>query len=405
MFDDVIIRADIIVRVEGGWDLYEVKSASEVTGAFLNDVSIQRYVMDGAGLKVRSANLVHINTESARRGEVDVYELFKVADVTGKVESLTGGISAVLDSQKKTLESSSVPTVFIGEHCRKPYECDFKGHCWAHVPENSVFDLANARYDKKFSLWEGGVKLVRDIPAGTKLSAPQALQVQAARTGKAFVDIASITGHLRGLQWPRYHLDFETFNAAIPPYAGMRPFQQLPFEASVHIQDAPGAPIRHEEYICDGSKDPRNDMIVFLVNTIGPIGSVIAYNKSFEGGCLKDLADITLGQSSARLLSIVDRLWDLATPFRKAHYVHPDFKGSWSIKNILPVLVPGMGYEGLAIKDGAAAMAAYSRLVKEAMTPEQRAQIMADLKTYCGQDTMAMVKLLEHLEQTVGVAA
>jgi hypothetical protein len=251
---------------------------------------------------------------------------------------------------------------------------------------------------KTLSLWRGGVRELSDIPEGSELSGPQALQVDAAQSGRVFVDRDAIAEFLSELQFPLFFLDFETINPAIPPYDGLKPFEQLTFEASVHIQERPGGPLVHEDFLGDGKSDPRPGMISFLTRVIGGKGTVVAYNKSFEGGCLAQLARFD-GERSKELLSMRERLWDLAEPFRKAHYVHPKFYGSWSIKYVLPALVPEMRYEGMAISDGAAAQLAYLRLMKGKVFEAERRKTIKDLKDYCGQDTMAMVRVLGVLKR------
>ena len=210
---------------------------------------------------------------------------------------------------------------------------------------------------------------------------------------------------LSTLSWPRYFLDFETDNPVLPPYDGLHPYQQMPFQASLRFQKEPGAPVLHFEFVDDGRQDPRQLLVEFLADNIRNAGNIVAYHKSFEGGRLTELGSWldSNGASGGRMVDLAKRLWDLADPFRQGLYVHPDFRGSWSIKSVLPVLVPDLSYDGLAIRDGAAAMAAYKRLRSPGLADAERAQIVADLKAYCGLDTQAMVRILEHLESVVAM--
>mgnify|MGYP001608237043 CR=1 FL=1 len=402
--DGVLVRADIIVNEGGSWSLYEIKSTSEVKDVFLSDVAVQRYVLDGYGLRVGAAHLVHLNTAYVRHGALDLAALFAVVDVTMETRAALAAVPAFLSGMKAVADGQHAPDIKIGPHCLKPYECDFKAHCWADVPAYSVWNLANAKSDKKYQLWQDGVRNLVDIQeATTKLSGPQGVQVRVAKSGQPHIDRAAIAALLSELTFPRYFLDFETISSAIPPYDGLRPFQQLPFQASIHAQDAAYDPITHHEFLADGLADPRHELIEFLVKVIRSHGTVIAYNASFEGGCLKHLAEIATANNAARLISAEQRLWDLATPFRKAFYAHPGFKGSWSIKKTLPVCIPGMTYDGMPIADGVAAQVAYAQLMNGNPSEVDRAKIMAALKVYCRQDTLAMVRLLEHLEETVGI--
>lgn len=391
IFENVLIRADVLVRNEDkSWDLIEVKSSTAVKDVYLSDVAVQRFVLEGAGYKIRKTILLHLNNQYVRTGALDVNELFTAADVTSEAGLLLASVPTYLKAMQSMLRDPNEPAIDIGPHCQEPYPCEFSGYCWEHVPDYSVFDLAGARFEKKTQLWRQGVRTVADIPADFKLTSAQALQVAAARSGRAHKDKAAIAALLKELVFPLHFLDFETVNFGVPPYDGLRPFQQLPFQASVHIQDHLASPLRHAEYLDDGRQDPRPGMVAFLAGEIGPKGTIIAYNKGFEGMCLDELG----------LLSLKGRLWDLADPFRKGCYVHPGFEGSWSIKKVLPVLVPTMTYAHLVIHDGPGAQTAYMSLMSGKLDAGQRRATMKHLKEYCGQDTLAMVEILKVLSQS-----
>jgi hypothetical protein len=293
------------------------------------------------------------------------------------------------------LSKTGAPAIGIGAQCFDPYDCEFMGHCWKHVPDYSVFDLARARFEKKIGLWKKGIARVQDIPDELGLSSAQEIQVQVAKSGRAHIDLEGIVEMLAELSHPLFFLDFETINPALPPYDGLKPFQHLTFQASVHIQDKPDGPIRHAEFLDDGRQDSRSELVEFLVRTIGPKGTVIAYSKGFEGARLRELAQ-SFPASSKRLLSMRERLWDLRDPFRKS-YVHPKFEGSQSIKDVLPVMVPSMSYKGMPIHDGGGAQNAYINLLRGNLGAAKAKETMRELKVYCGQDTLAMVKILEKL--------
>lgn len=411
LHEDVLVRVDILAKGPGGvWDLYEVKSSTEVEHVYLLDAAIQRYVLEGAGIKLGVAHVVHLDPAYVRFGELDLTKLFKAVDVMAETDLIVPNVPKQLARMKAIAKMSEEPKVDIGPHCSKPHDCDFRGHCWAHVPDYSVFNLAGARKDKTTELWNRGYKTVDAIPDWDgkksdqtyKLTDYQNVQRLVARTKQPYINLDAIAGMLRELGWPRYFLDFEAVNRAIPAYDAMRPYQQMPFEASVHFKREPGAPLEHLIFMADGTKDPRLELAEFLRAALGDMGPVIAYHKSYEGGILKALDNfLPGGNTSKAMLQAESRLWDLADPFKKALYHHPAFLGRWSIKAVLPVLVPDMDYKGLAIRDGAAAMRAYERLMTEKLAPAEREQLIADLKAYCGQDTLAMVRILDRLESLV----
>ncbi|MDD5301466.1 MAG: DUF2779 domain-containing protein [Elusimicrobia bacterium] len=406
LYDDVLVRADLMRKNgDGTWDLYEVKSTTKLEDSHYTDVAIQRHVIEGAGYQLAHARLVHLDSSYVRYGALDLTKLFKAMDVTAATNGLLDLIPTQLARMKAEIAAPAAPVRDIGPHCTKPQDCSFQGHCWAHVPAYSVFNLAGARKDKTTKLWQAGHKTVADIPDGEKLTEYQQAQRAVARSGHPHIDLAAIRAYLATLVYPLHHLDFEAVNPPVPPYDGTRPYQAIPTQASVHYQKEPGAPIDHYEFIGDGRKDPRRELADFLRDRIRARGSVIAYYKSYEGGVLKGLAS-HIPEAAEQLLGMEARLWDLDEPFKKAWYAHPSFLGKYSIKYVMPVLVPDLSYKTLAIQNGAEAMNAYAKLMTADLTPEERAKIKQDLKEYCGTDTLAMVKILAHLyEITSGVAA
>ena len=413
LHDDVLVRADVLVR--GGidessgrptawWDLYEVKSSTKVTDVYLEDVAIQRYVLKGAGLDVRRAFVAHANSAYVRRGALDLNALFAIEDVTEASRDACLDVPATLKMLKQFADGAEAPPKGIGDHCAKPYGCDFRGHCWAHVPEYSVFDIPYAKMDKKLELFNRGILRVKDVdPGWTGLSDKRSIRaVETARLGRPAVDAKAIAKFLNGLTYPLAHLDFETEALVVPPYDGLRPYSQMPFQASVRVQQERGGTVVESGFLGDGLSDPRDGVTDFLLRALPPRGTILAYYKPFEAGRIKELAE----EPSARpLLDALERLQDLADPFSKGWYAHPDFLGKWSIKNVLPVLVPSMTYANLVIKNGTEAMAAYAELRDPATSDERRAVLAAALKVYCGQDTEAMVQILAHLYEVVGQVA
>ncbi len=398
--DGVLVRPDILVKKgEKGWNLIEVKSSTGVKEVYLNDLAIQKYVLEGSGLKINKAILMHINNKYTRKGKIDLHKLFTLADVTEDIESYEAGIKKKVKEMHAVLKKKKAPAIEIGSHCTSPYPCEFMGECWSHIPKNSVYDLVGVRAAKLEEFHEDGILRIADIPNDYPLSKAQELQRRVTKSKKPIIDRKAIKEFLDEAVYPLYHLDFEAVNCAVPPYDGLKPFQQVAFQASVHIQAKRSGKVKHLEFLSDPAIDPRPGMVKFLTSTIGPTGSVVAYNSAFEGGRLKEMAK-DFPASSQELLSIKERLWDIATPFRKGFYVHPKFGGSWSIKVVLPALVPGMSYEGLEIGDGGVASQSYLELMDGRISGAAAKKTLAALRVYCGQDTLAMVKLLDVLYQS-----
>jgi hypothetical protein len=397
--DDVLVRPDILVKTGTDWELIEVKASTEIKDVYLPDVALQRFALEGAGLPLRKACLMHVNNEYVRRGDLDLKKFFRLEDVTRLSGPHLQQVRAKLAAMQSVLTGRDMPDIDIGAHCSTPFDCEFRDFCWKHVPDYSVYDLKRADFGTIYELRNLGVMRLEDIPADFGLTDSQEIQVRVAKTGEPHIDRAGIARCLRGLSYPLYFLDFETVNLAVPPYDGMRPFQALPFQASLHVQEEPGAAAAHFEYLGDPQSDPRPGLVDFLVGRIGTKGSVVVYNTSFEGGRLAELAAAFPKQAHA-LAEIKKRLWDLIVPFRTSLFMHPDMRGSASMKAVLPALVPGMSYENLDIGNGEMAFLAYESLRDGKVSAAQAQSTLAALREYCGQDTLGMVEILKVLQQS-----
>jgi hypothetical protein len=411
LFDDVLVRVDVMERVgppSAGnlWVLYEVKSGTKVEEVHLSDVAIQRHVLKGAGHEVVKAFVVHANPAYVRHGDLDLHALFALEDVTNMSALLSPGVVTDLANMKKHADAEAAPAVSIGDRCKKPYPCEFKAHCWAGVPEYSVFDIPYLKGDKKLELYSRGVQHVHQVnPELAKITDKRSLRaIEVARSGKVLVDLKAVRTWLDGLVYPLAHLDFETDNPVVPPFDLLRPYSQMPFQASVRIQEELGGKVVEQAFLGDGAADPRARLAEFLADVTPRRGSVLAYYKPFEEGRIAELAfpGVVPAKLQKPLLDIQGRLQDLADPFSKGWYTSPAFNGRWSIKAVLPALCPDMSYKTLLIQDGGQAMAAYAELRDPKTTPERRRELEAGLRAYCGQDTQAMVRILAHLYEVVG---
>jgi hypothetical protein len=391
MHNGVFVKADIIRKVRGGWELYEVKGSSKVKDIYLDDTAVQYHIITGTGLTVTKAFVVHLNTSYRRKGELDLDKLFTRHNVTDEVLERQAAVKKEIARQKRML-GGKMPDIDIGPWCSDPYECDFNCHCWKDIPEDSVFDLAGKGVDT-FELYEQGIEELKDIPLNL-LKGKQLQQVEATRGKKTIVEKKPLREFLDTLRYPLYFLDFETFMDGIPPYNGMRPFQQVPFQYSLHWQKKAGGTVFHTEYLAKPSVDPRKEIAERLLKDIPDGACVMAYWKSFEAGRIKELAEMFPGKKN-RLLSIIDNMVDLIEPFKAHHLYSWKQKGSHSIKAVLPAFVKGMSYDEMEIGDGGAAMEAYHRMCDCADKPKELAKVRKDLLEYCRQDTLAMVKLLE----------
>ncbi|WP_246545443.1 DUF2779 domain-containing protein [Pelotalea chapellei] len=387
----IFVKADILRKVRGGWEMYEVKGSSKLKDHYLDDAAVQYYVINGSGLTLTKAYVVHLNTSYCRNGALDHNELFTRQNVTVEVLERQADVKKEIARQKRMLKGKE-PDISIGPWCSKPYNCDFDGHCWNKIPEDSVFDLAGKGVDA-FDLYRQGIEKLKDIPQDL-LKGKQLQQSQAALCKKTIVNKKKLREFLDSLSYPLYFLDFETFEASIPKYDGLRPFQDVPFQYSLHWQKRAGGKLYHSEYLAQPNLDPRKGIVQRLLEDIPDGACVLAYWKSFESNRLKELAD-HFPKKKKRLHSIIDNMKDLIDPFQARHLYSWKQKGSHSIKAVLPAFVNGMSYDELKIGNGLAAMEAYHQMCYLYDKPRELAQVRKNLLEYCKQDTLAMVKLLE----------
>ena len=386
-YDNVFARPDVIQKLDSGkWNIVEVKSSTQVKEENIHDVSVQVYTLEGSGILIDKKYLMHINNGCEYP---DLSNLFTIEDITEYVESIRTIVPENIVEMRKVLGSKDEPEVMIGQHCQSPYPCPFADYCWDWVPEFSIFNIPRLGWKKKQILLNEGNIDITDLPTGFTLNANQNTFVQSVLDKDTKVDWDSIDSLLSALKYPLHFFDFETDSPAIPRFDGMHPYEKFPFQYSCHVLDANGM-VDHREYLHESDADPREPLLESLLGSIGDKGSVIAYNASFEKSVLNKLAE-WFPVSKDRIINIIDRLFDQLDIFRK-YYIDYRFKGSNSIKSVLPVLIPSMNYQDLQVKDGTEAQVAWNEMIK-LPTGEQKKKLVHDLEKYCGQDTWAMVEI------------
>lgn len=392
---DVSVMVDILAPTEKGWEIYEVKGSTSVKSHQCHDAAIQYYALKKAGLEIAGVFIVHINNEYVRRGNLDIRQLFTIADVSDEVMNLQAEIPGKLEEMQRTLQGKE-PDIAIGLHCEKPYECDFREHCWKHVPENSVLDIAGRGKRERFDLYGKGIVAIADLPGDFALTGKQKIQVEGVKTGKSVVNKNALSRFLDTLWYPLCFLDFETWGPAVPPFDNTKPYGLIPTQYSLHVLDSEEGELRHYEYLANGRDDPRAQLTRRLVEQIPDESCVLAYHKAFEIRVLNMLEQACPDDADA-VATIRDNIRDLMAPFYNKDYYTPPMKGRYSIKYVLPALAPDMKYDG-EVADGAAAMDAFARM-RETADPTEREKLRRNLLDYCELDTLAMVRILEKVRE------
>lgn len=388
-------RADILNPVrEDAWELVEVKSSTEIKDVFLEDLAFQYHVITGAGLNVRSCSVLHVDNCYVRRGAIDAGRLLKKVDVTSLVLPLLATVPARLQRMRNIVSQPTAPIQSISPHCDSPYACALHDACWSFLPEGNVLELYRGKA-KGFDLLKRGVTRLAEITDDEVLTTNQQIQRRAAVTQKAHIDRDAVTNFLSGLEYPLHFLDFESFMTAIPLFDDVRPYQQLPFQFSLHIEQAPGSEPVHYGFLADHATDPRRTFVDRLMAVLGDAGSIIVYNSAFEKTRLRECCEC-FPEISDWLHGIERRIVDLLLPFRAFAYYHPAQRGSASIKAVLPALC-GEGYDELEIGDGGTASREFVRVTFQDVPAQERQRVRLHLERYCALDTRAMILIVNML--------
>ncbi|MBV5327364.1 MAG: DUF2779 domain-containing protein [Chlorobium sp.] len=397
-YDNVLVKVDILHKGESGWEIYEVKSSTECKEVYLNDIAVQCYVAAGSGIQITRACLVHINNRYVRYGNIEVEKLFTILDVTERILTRQANVPDKLTAMREPL-GQDMPVIDIGPHCEKPYLCDFKGYCWSHIPADSVFSLRDHGKPDPFKLYRQGIIHMCDVPT-EKLGWRQRLQMDGFLQQKNVVKTEAVSKFINALWYPLCFLDFETtYLNAVPLFDGTTPNQQVPFQYSLHILETPGAELQHLEFLAPTDKNPQEALLQSLLAALPKDACILTWNQAFEKGRLEELAKYSPDHKQ-EIVGILKNIRDLMAPFRRKDIYHWQFGGSYSIKAVLPALVPELSYKGLAVSNGEMAASSWLRMRHE--DDEGRIEeLRLQLLEYCHLDTLAMVRILEKMRETL----
>lgn len=379
-------------------DIYEIKSASSVDKEDKYDVAFQRVVCE-ASSTVRDVYIVHLNKKYIRQGELELAELFIVDNINEDIEDIR---EEVIEAREEAYRISMLDTPDQILACVKPKTCPCPTLCHGELPDYPIYDIPRLNHSKALRLRETGILAIQDIPVGYALSDYQSQCVEVVKNGEPFSDILAIKNELTKLEYPLNFLDYETYNPGIPFYDGYRPYQHVVFQYSLHIIKSPESEMEHHEALFTDEGDPGIRLVEHLSERIANTGSVIVWHKPFEMGRNQEMAEKYLEHRDF-LLNVNARIYDLKEIFSKGLYIHPDFHGSASIKNVLPVLVPefDQNYAELLISQGEEAMLAWADIMAGDVPREQLTKLRQDLLSYCELDTLAMVKIWQALREEV----
>lgn len=405
-FEGLYCAVDLLRRDEenGGWAIYEVKSSTGLKDYYTADVSYQKYVLENCGVNVTGVYLVNIDNSYVLGAEgLDPAGYFKINDlwdVASQAQQDT--VPEVLETAERILECESEPFVELAEDC---LSCDLFGKCFRNLPKRNVFDLYRLPKKKMVEYYHQGLVSYEDLEqAGVIKNDKQLRQMDYWLRDKGiYAEQNKLREFLSGLTYPLYFLDFETMGLAVPAYVGTKPFEQIPFQYSLHYIEHEGGEVRHREFLAESGTDPRRAVAEALVRDIPADVCVTAFHKSTECGILQNLAE-QFPDLKEHLNAVVANVVDLLVPFQSGWYYKKEIGGSFSIKSVLPAICPDdpeLDYHELkGVQNGTDAMSKYPKM--KDMEQEEREKIRRSLLAYCRLDTLAMVKVWEELRRAAG---
>ena len=403
-YDNNFCSVDILKNDSDGVEIYEVKSSTKIKDIYLDDASYQYYILTNLGFNVKKVSIVYVNNEYVRSNDLDIEQLFKIEDITDIAIKKHGEIRNYIDFINDFINSyngDNEPEKDIGKHCFDPYSCSFWDYCTKELPKPNVFEIAGMFKSKKFEKYYEGKISFEDLK-NEDLNPKYLEQIDFELNDReAKINKKAIKDILDSLRYPLYFIDYETCQYAIPEYSGTKPYQQIPFQYSLHIIKDETSPIEHKEYLADVNDDDLiRTFAEHMIHDMPENGSVIVYNKSFEASRNREI-----GKMYPDLKPEMDRfnsnMVDLMIPFKNRDYYTKEMKGSYSIKYVLPALYPDdaeLDYSELSlIHKGDEASQAFLSLKYK--TPEEQEEIRKALLEYCKLDTYAMVKIWENFRQ------
>jgi len=396
---DLSCRSDIIVKNGDAWEIYEVKSSTSVKDEHKIDVAFQRICLEDSGLTISKTFIVHINNQYVRQGEIDPQRLFTVEDVTDEALVLIPKVRQLIPEAIKVIRWPMSPGAIHLKSCRKPNKCEYLSCYITELRDDDIYSIAPQLSQEKLKVFlETGLIQPSQIPPEL-LGSLSDLKVPL-KDGNPTVHIEkeNIEDELSKLEYPLYFFDYETVHPAIPPFDGYRPYNQIPFQYSLHILREPNSKLEHVEFLADHNENPAPYLAKALREHVGDKGSFIAWNAVFEIACNK-LIGKQVPEYANFFNDINNRMFDLMQIVKQGYYVDSRFGGSASIKKVLPVLVPELSYKDLNIQEGGTASASWQVLIDPDLDSKKREQLRKDMLQYCKLDTFAMVEIYRFLKK------
>lgn len=407
MFNGLYCAVDILKKESDGWAIYEAKSSTHNDNpVYIADIAYQKFVLEHCGIKITDTFLVCLNNKYVFDGKLNLQELFQITNVSDLVCREEQNIVSNISIAEQLLYSKEEPRIDLSENCNYPYPCMFWKYCSRHLPTPSVFELYRMPFKKKIEYYHEHLISYPDLIKSSKIKNEKQLrQINFALEDKGtYIEKENIRNFLNTLSYPIYFLDFETMQPVIPEFIGTKPYQQIPFQYSLHYIEEEGGILYHKEFLAKSGEDPRRSLAEKLCDDIPMNVCVTAYNKSFECTRIQELAN-TFPDLAEHLLNIKSNIKDLLIPFQSGYYYNRAMGGSFSIKSVLPAIYPDdpkLDYHNLdGVHNGSEAMDIFPKI--QYMAPDEQEKTRHNLLKYCELDTYAMIKVWEELERVASL--
>jgi hypothetical protein len=399
----VVVRVDVLRPAHRGYRLVEVKSSASVKEYHLTDVAVQSWVARSAGVDLDRIEIAHVDTRFVYSGRDDYTGLLAHVNVTDEVRRQHRKVPRWIREARATLDGTE-PEIAIGDHCTKPFACPFSDYCAANqgIEETAAFPVEVLPRAVRLTaeLRAEGYDDLRQVPE-ERLTNPIHLRMRRATLSEQ-AEIEPAAGRaIAAYAYPRYYLDFETFSSAVPVWSGTRPYMQVPFQWSCHVETEPGQ-LRHAAFLAEGPNDSRRAFAESVLETLGKTGPVFVYNAPFEETRLNELCE-RFPDLSRRIRAVIKRIVDLL-PLARANYYHPAMNGSWSLKAVLPTMAPDLDYADLAVADGGMAQEAFRESLDRRTSTSRQKELRKALLDYCERDTLALVRIARYFTESVSHA-
>jgi hypothetical protein len=389
-------QIDLIARNESGTFLYLIRPVGRPKRAHFFLLAYWKWVLQKNGIEVNDCFVVNLDNKYERKGKLDFEDLTHITSVRSDVHMAMHNIEGIVNTLQHVAKLPKCPTVDIGFHCTRPSECELTESCWQALPSPSVFDIFGLPKKTKFNLYRKGCRTFKEGYEAITPDPTQRKQAQAEFENKVFINKKSLSSFLSKIQYPIQFIDFEAVQFSIPRYQDTHPFEQIPFQFSMHYIEDESHVLEHVDFLASPGTDPRRKFAEALCETVFKTGTILAFNTHFEKHTISTLAE-QFPDLAGTLMDIHSRVIDLAIPFNSMDYYIKEMQGKRSIKSLFHALVDDMPYYDLSIMNGEAASKVYC-LLHTVNDPTQKAKIRADLRRYCHMDTLAMVRLWQNLQ-------